>query len=167
MAGTGTGKRPCIVSTVPLPSGGGAETTSGWPSSSSASAAPQTSTMLSTAPTSWKRTDSSGTSWIFASARPMTSKTARAWAFARGGSALASMRARISPSPRCTCGTSEDTSTFRCTPAMACRTARVTSKPQPSSPSVRRPDSSAFRSTPRSSIAARNMSPAMPPTGSR
>ena len=40
--------------------------------------------MLSTAPTSWKWTDSSGTSWIFASARPMTSNTARACAFARG-----------------------------------------------------------------------------------
>jgi hypothetical protein len=69
VAGAGTGMRPCIVSTIPLPSGGGAENTSGCPSSSSASAAPQTSTMLSTAPTSWKWTDSSGTSWILASAR--------------------------------------------------------------------------------------------------
>ena len=81
MAGTRDGQLPVRHAMVPLPSGGGVENTSGSPSSSSTTAAPQMSTMESTAPTSWKWTWSMETPCTFASASPMSRKTASARAF--------------------------------------------------------------------------------------
>jgi len=88
---------PCATRMVPLPRGGGAAYTSGSPSSSNTTAAPQISTMESTAPTSWKWMASMDTPCTFASASPMARNTARARSFARGDSVgAASMSWRMS-----------------------------------------------------------------------
>ena len=85
---------PCATRMVPLPSGGGAAYTSGSPSSSSTTAAPQMSTMESTAPTSWKWISSMDTPCTFASASPMARNTASARAFAFAESVSAASMSR-------------------------------------------------------------------------
>ena len=158
----GTG--PCAVRAIPRPSSGGAETTRGQPSRSSTTAAPQTSTIESTAPTSWKCTSSIGMPWTFASARPIRSNSARAAAFARGASPLASTIARISARERAG-GSAPSTTTSTWVPRIADWLRLETSSRQPGTPRERSASSRRLRSTPRSSAAARNMSPAMPPMG--
>ena len=165
-AGGGTGRRPWAVFTKPCPSSGGAQTTRGQRRRSSTTAAPHTSTIESTAPTSWKWTSSTETPCTFASASPIRRNTAAAASFARGGSALRSTSARMSDSARwCGCGPSTTTST--CVPRTPPSSAVVTSRRKPGTSSPASARSSRSRGTPRSSAAARNMSPAMPPMGSR
>lgn len=60
-----------------------------------------TSTMESTAPTSWKCTWSIGTPWASASAAPMISNTFLDTALAPSVMSARSMMDRISGSPRC------------------------------------------------------------------
>jgi len=70
VAGAGTGSVPCWQTTVPLPTFR-FEASHLSILSSAAPAAEQTiSTMVSTAPTSWKCTDSMGMEWMAASASP-------------------------------------------------------------------------------------------------
>ena len=56
VAGAGSGSRPCSVWTLPSPRATGLEVTRSTPSRSTPMAAPVTSTIASTAPTSWKCT---------------------------------------------------------------------------------------------------------------
>ena len=81
---------------MPEPSGGGEESTRGYPNSSRATAAPQMSMMESTAPTSWKWISSRVTPWTFASASPRRRNTLDALSFARSDSWESKMRASIS-----------------------------------------------------------------------
>src|ERR671910_3328442 len=63
VAGPGTGRGPWAASTTPVPIGRGPQLTETASSSSSATQLPTTSTIESTAPTSWKVTSSGSSSW--------------------------------------------------------------------------------------------------------
>src|SRR5205085_973279 len=69
VAGAGSGMRPCAPRTVPPAGQGSAEArTSSTPSRARPTHVPTTSTMASSAPTSWKRTSSAGMPWTRPSA---------------------------------------------------------------------------------------------------
>jgi len=70
-AGAGSGRRPCSVSTLPSPSATGEAVTRSIPRRARPIAAPVTSTIASTAPTSWKCTCSSGTPWHLLERHPV------------------------------------------------------------------------------------------------
>ena len=76
MAGAGTGRMPCSVLTVPLPTLIGEQWIWSIASRSRARQMPTMSQMESTAPTSWKWTFSMSMPWTAASASPRTRKHA-------------------------------------------------------------------------------------------
>jgi len=101
VAGAGTGMVPCAHSATPLPEGRGDEYRVSISSSSSPMTVPTTSTIASTAPTSWNRTLSTGTRWTFASASARRLKTAALRSFALCDKSLLSMMPIISLRLRC------------------------------------------------------------------
>ena len=68
VAGAGTGRVPCDVSTVPDPTATGVATSEVIPNACRPAQAPTMSTMESMAPTSWKWTSSTVVPWTVASA---------------------------------------------------------------------------------------------------
>jgi hypothetical protein len=103
VAGAGTGIRPCWLQVKPLPSGIGVAVTRVTPSASSPTATATMSTMLSTAPTSWNPTSSTGTPCTRASARAIRAKIPNAVRRTSGFSGASCNIRRISAHDRCPC----------------------------------------------------------------
>ena len=96
MAGAGSGKTPCLAVTNPRPMGSG-ETSTAAPKWTSAAALPTTSTIASTAPTSWKCTSSIDALCALASACASRSKVASATSRTAGASEDSSSKLRMAP----------------------------------------------------------------------
>src|SRR5918998_2312818 len=162
VAGPGEGRGPWAEPTTPLPSGSGPQLTVSAPRSSSATQLPTTSTMESTAPTSWKVTCSG--SWLCTapSATARRRKASRARAEARSGSPAPATRSRTSPKVRWACCSGWVTVALSApTPLTSTRSvARSKATPRPRSAAV-----ISCSGAPAATRLARVMSPAAPPTG--
>src|SRR5215204_2191116 len=103
VAGPGTGRRPWAASTTPVPMGRGPQLTEAASSSSSATQLPTTSTIESTAPTSWKVTSSGALSCTVPSAFARSWKAFTALLAARSGRLALSTSRRMSANVRWEC----------------------------------------------------------------
>ena len=101
MAGAGTGKTPCAISTMPAPRFNGDATTSSMPNHSNPNTAPTMSTIESTAPTSCRWTSSIDIWWIAASASPIRRKRSTARSLPEADNADWPMSFEMSASERC------------------------------------------------------------------
>ncbi len=101
VAGAGSGMSPCALRAVPPPEGSGKEKRRETPSASRSSEVPSTSTMASSAPTSWNSTCSGATPWMRPSAPASAAKVESAIARARSGSWARPSRSRRSRQGRC------------------------------------------------------------------
>src|SRR5829696_7377386 len=162
VAGPGTGSGPWAESTTPVPMGRGAQLTEAASSSSSATQLPTTSTIESTAPTSWKVTFSGSSSWTAPSATDRRLKASSAREDARSGRSAPSIMVRMSAKVLCRCASGYLTSARSAvTPFTSTRSvARSKAMPRPPRDFV-----ISGSGAPAATRAARVMSPAAPPTG--
>jgi hypothetical protein len=162
VAGPGTGRGPWEASTTPVPMGRGPQLTEAASSSSSARQLPTTSTIESTAPTSWKETSSGSWSWTEPSATARTRKASSAREEVRSGSPAPAIKARTSLKVLWDC------SSGCSTPARSAPTPFTSTRSVVRSKATPRPRREAVISgsgAPAATSAARVISPAAPPTG--
>jgi hypothetical protein len=162
VAGPGTGSGPCAASTTPVPMGRGPQLTESASRRSSAAQLPTTSTIESTAPTSWKVTSSGSLPWTAPSATARRRKAFSARKEARSERSAPSIRVRMSLKVLWSC--SSGYLTFARSAATlltsTCSVARSKGTPMP-----RRDFVISGSGAPAATRAASAMSPAAPPTG--